>query len=169
VKSETADWELKRIPADAIAAALERAKHYRALNQPGQALSICLDILEIEPDNQEALVLIILAKSDLFADHSTRSEVRKAKDYVARLSDEFQRHYYAGIIAERQGAAFLQRGHAQVFAYEHYRDAMDHYAEAEKLSDHRTADPLLRWNACLRAIRRERLRPQPPDTPTLLE
>ncbi len=38
-------FELKPLSPQAIPAALEKAKHYRLLNEPGAAESICLDIL----------------------------------------------------------------------------------------------------------------------------
>ena len=60
-------FELKSLHKEAVPAALERAKHYRLLNESGAAESICLDILQVEPDNQEALVTLVLAMSDRFA------------------------------------------------------------------------------------------------------
>jgi len=48
--------ELKRLHKDAIPAALEKAERYRLLNEPGEAESICLDILAVDPDNQRALI-----------------------------------------------------------------------------------------------------------------
>ena len=54
-------FELKPIHQDAIPQALEKAHFYRLLNEPGAAESICLDILEIDPDNQQALVTLLVA------------------------------------------------------------------------------------------------------------
>ena len=45
--------ELKRLHKDAIPAALEKAERYRLLNEPGEAESICLDILDVDPDSLE--------------------------------------------------------------------------------------------------------------------
>jgi hypothetical protein len=59
-------FELKPLSPDAIPAALEKANQYRLLNEPGAAESICLDILAIDPGNQEALINIVLAMSDRF-------------------------------------------------------------------------------------------------------
>ena len=59
-------FELKPLHHEAIPAALEKANRYRLLNEPGAAESIYLDILEIEPENQEALKNIVLAMSDRF-------------------------------------------------------------------------------------------------------
>ena len=54
-------FELKTLSREAVPAALERAKHYRLLNEPGAAESICLDILEVDSENQETLITLILA------------------------------------------------------------------------------------------------------------
>ena len=57
-------FELKRLSEDAIPAALEKALRYRLLNEPAEAESICHDVLSIDPENQEALVLLLLALTD---------------------------------------------------------------------------------------------------------
>src|SRR6266436_320626 len=54
-------FELKRLSLEAVPAALERALRYRLLNEPAEAESICHDVLEIDPENQEALVMLLLA------------------------------------------------------------------------------------------------------------
>ena len=59
-------FELKPLSKDAIPKALEKADRYRLLNEPAEAESICLDILAAEPDNQRALVMLILALTDQF-------------------------------------------------------------------------------------------------------
>ena len=45
-------FELKPLSPDSIPNALEKAKHYRLLNEPWQAESIFRDILNIEPNHQ---------------------------------------------------------------------------------------------------------------------
>ncbi len=59
-------FDLKKIHKDAVTQALERAHFYRLLNEPGAAESICLDVLEIDPENQDALVTLLLAITDRF-------------------------------------------------------------------------------------------------------
>ncbi len=44
--------DLKSLSREAIPAALEKAERYRLLNEPAEAESICLDILETDPENQ---------------------------------------------------------------------------------------------------------------------
>jgi hypothetical protein len=50
-------YELKPLSREAIPAALEKAYRYRLLNEPLEAESICRDILEADPENQEATVM----------------------------------------------------------------------------------------------------------------
>ena len=47
--------ELKSLSREAIPAALEKAERYRLLNEPFESESICLDILAIDPQHQQAL------------------------------------------------------------------------------------------------------------------
>ena len=61
-------FELKHLSAAAIPRALEKAERYRLLNEPWEAESICLDVLSVEPQNQQALVMLILALTDAFAE-----------------------------------------------------------------------------------------------------
>jgi hypothetical protein len=151
-------FELKKIHPDAIPQALERAHFYRLLNQPGAAESICLDVLEIEPDNQQALVTMLAAMTDRF-DRGYSVGAAKAKDILPRLKDEYQRAYYAGLICERQAKARLQQGGpgATHDAYEWLRDAMEHFEEAEKLRPEGNDDAILRWNSCARLIQHNHL------------
>jgi hypothetical protein len=60
-------FELKPLNTDAIPAALDKAMRYRLLNEPGAAESICLDVLRIDSDNQQALVTLLLAMTDRLA------------------------------------------------------------------------------------------------------
>ena len=53
--------ELKPLSKEAIPAALEKAERYRLLNEPAEAESICLDILAPDPENQQALIILLLA------------------------------------------------------------------------------------------------------------
>ena len=57
---------LKPITPEGIPAALEKAERYRLLNDSSAAESICLDVLEIDPSNQKALVSLLLAITDQF-------------------------------------------------------------------------------------------------------
>ena len=156
-KAET--FELKPIHHESVARSLDKARQYRDLNDPLQAESICLDILALEADNEDARIELILAMSDQFA--GKRKSPRKVDIFAEcdKLGDEYARLYYKGLVTEREGLAYLDRGHASVFAYEGLRDAMDLYEAAETISPEGNDDAVLRWNACVRAIRREKLKP----------
>src|SRR5438874_13451474 len=95
-------FELKALHPDAIPAALEKAHRYRLLNEPEQAESICEDVLRLQPDNQDALATLILAKTDRFggARPVSPSSVRAI---LPQLHGAYERDYYAGIIDEREG------------------------------------------------------------------
>ena len=158
-------FDLERISKEAIPGALEKAERYRLLNEPLIAESICLDVLEVDPENQRALVMLILALSDQFA-RSAPAELARARNLLPKLTDEYERAYYAGILAERRATALLDQGGARRgdVAYELYREAMDHYQQARKLAPADTVDPILRWNTCARLIKKHpHVRPAPEE------
>ena len=86
-------FELERISKDAIPASLEKAMHYRLLNEPLQSESICLDILEVEPENQQALVTLLLALSEALA----REHGLSAMSLIVASSNEGARRLYERI------------------------------------------------------------------------
>jgi len=75
--------ELKQLHKDAIPAALEKAERYRLLNEPGEAESICLDVLTVNPDNQRAIIVLLLALTDRFDKGYGVSETQ-TKELLAR-------------------------------------------------------------------------------------
>jgi hypothetical protein len=149
------EFEPKPISREAVPAALDKAHRYRLLNEPSAAESICLDVLGVEPDSQQALETIVLALTDQF-DHDTAAGARRAREYVGRLGDEYRRHYYSGIVCERQAMAMLRRSTLGTSgtAYAAFRDAMQWYESAEKLSPPDNDDAILRWNTCARVLAR---------------
>ena len=164
--------ELKTLSLEAVPRALAKAERYRLLNEPGEAESICLDTLAVGPDNQEAITVLLLAITDQFDTDASR--VHEAWNTVERLTDEYERAYYSGIINERRAKASLKlnkpRGASQ--AYEWLREAMDFYERAEQLRPPNNDDALLRWNACARLIMSDpHLVPmsEEPHEPLLLE
>src|SRR6185503_18127748 len=102
-------FELKPLSKEAIPAALEKAMRYRLLNEPGEAESICHDVLNIDPENQQALVTLLLALTDRF-EKGYAVGVMHAREVLPRLHDPYERAYYAGIICERQAKSHLRRG-----------------------------------------------------------
>jgi hypothetical protein len=157
-------FQLKSLSEQGIAAALDKAERYRLLNEPREAESICLDILEIDPENQKALVILILSITDQFG-RRDRDEVRYARELLPRLHDEYERTYYAGIIFERQAKTILKRGTpgGGSQAYDWLRNAMDLFEKAEAIRPTGNDDALLRWNTCVRTIMRYKLAPRQED------
>ena len=154
-------FELKRLSKDAIPAALDKALRYRLLNEPAEAESICRDVLSIDPDNQQALVTLLLALTDRF-DEGYAVGATQAHEVLSRLRDEYERAYYAGIICERQAKARLHQGHpgAGHDAYEFLSEAMSWFEKAETLRPPKNDDALLHWNTCARIIMGNGLTPR---------
>jgi hypothetical protein len=163
------EFKLKVLRPRAIPAALERAERYRLLNEPTQAESICLDILEADPENQQALILLLLSLTDQFGNSHS---VERASALLRRLSDEYHRAYYQGIVHERHARTQLYRsapGGAAI-AYNLLREAMQCYEKAETMRPADNDEALLRWNTCARTIMSDQLQPSPPDDSiTMLE
>jgi hypothetical protein len=149
-------FELKPLSEEAIPAALEKANRYRLLNEPGAAESICLDILAVDPENQEAIKYLVLAMSDRFAKDYAVGDTN-INTYLARLTDEYQRAYYTGVVYERRAKATLAKGGLQ--AYELFTQAMEKFEKAAELRSAGNDDAILRWNSCARIINRNKLRP----------
>ncbi|MGH9186497.1 MAG: hypothetical protein ACRD0U_11875 [Acidimicrobiales bacterium] len=162
-------FSLRSISKASIPRALERAERYRLLNDPEQAESICLDILEIDPDSQDALVTLILALTDQFATTDVPSGAQKVSQYVGRLADEYRRNYYTGIIRERQARAYLRKGMSRVFAFDAFVEAMEWFEKAAAIRPEGDDEALLRWNACVRTIQRANLQPRPAEREQPLE
>jgi hypothetical protein len=158
-----AQFELKPISSAGVAEALERAERYRLLNEPSLAESICLDVLDIDAENQRALVTLLLAITDQFG-HGTAAG--KARELLRRLKSEYERHYYAGIIWERSAHAQLRKGapNASFSAYDSFLEAMNSYEKAIPLRPGGNDDAILRWNTCARILMRNpNLRPKPDE------
>jgi len=104
------EFELKAVSPEAVARALAKAERYRLLNEPGEAEEHLPDVLQLEPDNQEALTTMTLALTEQF--HDDASTVVEAFATVGQLRDEYERAYYTGIVAERRAKARLPAWHA---------------------------------------------------------
>src|SRR5437870_3373821 len=102
-------FELKPLHNDAIPAALDKAMRYRLLNEPGAAESICLDVLRIDPDNQQGLVTLLLAMTDPFAKGCSVGDTQ-IQEALGRPADEYERAYYTGIVWEPRVKARLEKG-----------------------------------------------------------
>lgn len=146
-------FELKPLSQQAIPAAIEKAMRYRLLNEPAEAESICLDVLQTDPHHQQALVILLLALTDRFGKGYAVSDTQ-VHEVLARLQNEYERAYYAGIVLERKAKARLNQGGpgSGFTAHDFLREAMSWYEKAEAIRPAGNDDALLRWNACARII-----------------
>jgi len=154
---------LKRISPTGVPAALQKAERYRLLNDSSAAESICRDIVEVDPDNQQALIVLLLSITDQFPEELGEG-VRKAREVLPRLRDEYKRAYYAGIICERR--AKVQRRQSTPgsgsMAYESFLEAMEWYEKAESMRPEGNDEAILRWNTCARVLASDdHLHPRP--------
>jgi hypothetical protein len=159
-------FALKPLSPESVPAALAKAEHYRLLSEPAEAESICRDILEIEPDHQQALVCLILAWTDQFA--HVKGAFQQALAATHRLHGDYDRAYYAGIAWERRAKALHHEGgrgtHHSV--YEWIVKALNCFEEAERLRAPGSDDAVLRWNTCVRFLARHpELKPRADEVP----
>jgi hypothetical protein len=147
--------ELKKLSTAAIPAALAKAERYRLLNEPEEAQSICEDVLGADPANFDAVRTLILALTDTFKNHELGS-ISRAQELVAKLPSEYERAYFAGLVAERRARALLVRtGPGRALpAGDLLREAMKAFERAEAVKPVDNDDALLRWNACARLFQR---------------
>ena len=160
--------ELKPISIEAVPTALAKAERYRLLNEPNEAESICRDVLQADPENQKALIMLLLSLTDEF--DAGECDLAEAREVVPRIKGEFEQTYFEGIINERWGRAQLRKGAPGYVAHGWFVTAMGLYEKAQSLSPPGDDDAVLRWNACVRLMERDtRLKPREvgPDTSTL--
>jgi len=157
-------FELKSISIESIPEALAKVERYRLLNEPVLAESICLDILAIVPDHQQALISLLLARTDQFPTVNART----AQEVLLQIKGDYEQQYYAGIIWERLGNARIRRGaEGGASAYHVLREAMTHYERAIDFAPPGNDDAVLRWNTCARMIMSNSdVRPLPETDPS---
>lgn len=158
------NFELKPISREAIPDALQKAERYRLLNEPAQAESICQDVLAVDPDNQRALIMLLLAITDQFGQGAS---TLRAREVVKGIGGPYETAYYGGIVWERAARAQLRQGspNSAFTAYDGFRRAMELYEEAESVRPAGNDDAILRWNCCARTLmQNQNLRPRPDET-----
>jgi hypothetical protein len=158
--------DLKSLHKDAIPAALEKATRYRLLNEPAEAESICLDVLKTEPENQEAIITLLLALTDRFTKGYGVSDTQ-IKELLGSIRSDYARAYYSGILAERRAKTKLTQNTpgCRFQAYELFHEAMSWFEKAEAVRLPGNDDALLRWNTCARIIERNKLVPRDEEEP----
>jgi tetratricopeptide (TPR) repeat protein len=144
-----AGFSLKRLPDGSFEAALVKAAHYRDLNQPEEAESICRDILDVDPKSQTAWRLLGLSLTDQLVKGPV-GHFEEALEAFGHLTDEYDRVYHVGVAWERAAKAHLERNeaHSAVTSFEH---ALQQFEKAEALRP-QSPDPVLRWNRCVRLL-----------------
>jgi hypothetical protein len=151
-------FAFRLLSKDSIPDALKKAERYRLLGEPDEAESVCLDILQVDPDNQEARVDLILAISDQFG-RERRPRVDLAMKVVGELTDDYQRQYYEAVVLEREARAHIDLDTPPVLVFLRYCEAMDKFAGAATIRPAGDDSAVIRWNACVRAIRRRQMQP----------
>lgn len=158
-------FDLKSISVQSIPEALAKVERYRLLNEPTLAESICLDILAIVPDHQQALIALLLARTDQF---QLQVPAKAAQEILVQIKGDYEQAYYAGIIWERLGHARIREGGTGggASAYHDLREAMTYYEAAINFASPGNDDAILRWNTCARVIMQNPdVRPLPDDDP----
>ena len=145
------DFQLKPISRDGIPEAISKAELYRNLNQPGEAESICRDILAADPENATALRLLGLSITDQFTGHPS-DRYMEAEGFFEKLRDRYERLYYAGILHERQAKAQLSAGRSPHTVAPLFEEALRFFEEAERIRPRGNDDAILRWNNCVRIL-----------------
>lgn len=148
---------LHDIHVDAIDSALAKARQYRSLLEPEIAESICLDILNIDENNQQALVIYILALTDQLHHTEKQSQIKLIQKTVVRLESDYERHYFTGILNERRARFLISQPMSHSFAYDYFIEAIEAYQRAEKTSPENNDEAILRQNSCIRTIEKEKL------------
>lgn len=163
------ELELHDIHPDAIKQALKKAKQYRSLLEPEMAESICLDILKIDENNQEALIIYILALTDQLHHTERLTQIKDINQAIEKLESEYKRYYYTGLLNERRALALMSQPMSHSFAYDYFIEALQCYHHAEKMCPEGNDEAILRWNSCIRTIQKEKLQPRQDSTTILVD
>jgi tetratricopeptide (TPR) repeat protein len=145
------EFKLKSISESGIDNAIAKAEVYRHLNEPGEAESICRDIIAIDPDNQAALRLLGLAITDQFTG-GLSERYDEAENIFQSLTSQYEQLYYAGLLLERRAKAQLRAGRMPHALLALFEEAMYYFEEAEKIRPEGNDDAILRWNRCARLL-----------------
>jgi hypothetical protein len=146
--------QLELIHKENISRVLEKAKHYRTLNEPELAASICQDILAVDKNNQAALIVYILTLIDQI---DNKTHINTIKDMILLLNSEYEKFYYQGLFFERKARFLLSNHMGSSFAYTSFSQALEYYYQAKDLASSDNDDAILRINSCIRTINKENL------------
>ena len=98
----------------------------------------------------------------------TPPDLTRARELLTRLTDQYERAYYAGILTERRATALIEQGGVGrgYVAYNLLREAMDWYEKARAIAPPNVDDAILRWNTCVRMIKKNPHVTPAPDDPS---
>ena len=145
------ELKLKPISQAGIPEAISKVEVYRYLNEPGEAESICRDILALEPGNQATLRLLGLAITDQFTGEMS-DRYAEAERIFRSLTSEYERVYHLGILCERKAKAQLRSGRLPHTVFSTFEEAMKYFEAAERIRPPNSDDAILRWNRCVRLL-----------------
>jgi tetratricopeptide (TPR) repeat protein len=145
------ELKLKTISNAGIPEAISKAELYRSLNEPEEAESICRDVLAIEPEHQLALRLLGLAITDQFCGDAS-DRYREVERLFLRLTQQYERIYYTGLLHERRAKAQMHAGRPPLALTPLFEEAMRCFVEAEGIRPPGNDDAILRWNRCARLL-----------------
>ena len=145
------EYKLKPISHAGITEAISKVELYRYLNEPGEAESICRDILALDPEHQTALRLLGLAITDQF-NGGTSDRYAEVDRIFHSLSNAYERAYYSGILHERKAKAQLRAGRPPYTVRPTFEAALKCFEDAENIRPAGNDDAILRWNRCVRLL-----------------
>jgi tetratricopeptide (TPR) repeat protein len=158
----TREMELKLhdIRISAVDKALKKAKQYRSLLEPEIAESICLDILNVDPENQAVLIVYILSLLDQIKRTENQLQIKSIERAIAKLTSKYKRYYYSGLLNEKRARHLVTQSMSHSFAYDYFIEALHFYQKAIKRCPKKNDEAILRWNSCIRTIEKEKLKPR---------
>ena len=145
------EHQLKSISKAGIPEAIAKVELYRYLNEPEEAESICRDILAIDPEQQLARRMLGLSITDQFLGIAG-DRYEECRAVFQSLRDPYERFYYTGLFLERRAKAQLRTGCAAHILLPLVEEALENFAEAEKIRPIGNDDSILRWNRCVRLL-----------------
>ena len=154
------ELKLHDIRISAVKKALKKAKQYRSLLEPEIAESICLDILNIDPENQDVLIVYILALLDQISRTENQTHIKTIERTIDNLTSQYQRYYYIGLLNERRARHLLTQAMSHSFAYDYFFEALTSYKQAIERCPQKNDEAILRWNSCIRTVETEKLKPR---------
>ncbi len=123
------------------------------MNHPKTSESICRDVLEVDPENQDAVAQLIIAITGDFPSHSRPAggRLKEARSWLSQLKSPFLQEYFAGLILERWAKARVRELPGNDL-FEFMEEALQHYENAMKIAPAGDESPLLHYNVCVRFI-----------------